>query len=307
MKIVTVSSKVWITACITGLFLGCTLWIIGKIKKKGNTIEHDALQEWKIPSLGSEEGNQRHSLIGRLDPRFKISTLVLFSFMVVFSIHFQVLIAYMLFSMALFILSKAQFFTLVRRILPVFFFILILAVIMPVTAPAKPGDLIIIFEPIEWLKLNITVLLLVAKIGLKAFTVLLLMPIILETSPYPVTIAAIKQLGLPESIAQMLILSYRYIFVFRDEASRMFRSMKLRGFKLKTGIRTFYVLGNFLGILFIRSYERTQRIYEAMIAKGYRGTFPTLATFKTSRLDLIFTTIIVVGIIAGIVVDRIIL
>ncbi len=307
MKIVVISSKTWITGCIIGLLLCSVFWVISRNRKKRGHKEHDELQEWKIPSLGGGEENQQQSLIGKLDPRFKIFTLILFSFLVVFSIHFQVLIVYLLLAVVLFFLSKAKLLTLLRRVLPVFFFVLILAVIMPLTAPIRSDDLVIVFEPIEWFRLNLTVLLVVAKIGLKAFTVLLLMPIMLETSPYPVTIAAIKRLGLPESIAQMLILSYRYIFVFRDEASRMFRSMKLRGFKLKTNIRTFYVLGNFLGILFVRSYERTQRIYEAMVAKGYKGTFPTLATFKTKRLDIVFTAVGLTVIIAGIVVDRIIL
>lgn len=36
------------------------------------------------------------------------------------------------------------------------------------------------------------------------------------------------------------------------------------------------VTGNMVGQLFLRSYERSDRIYNAMLARGYRGHYQTL-------------------------------
>ena len=45
------------------------------------------------------------------------------------------------------------------------------------------------------------------------------------------------------------------------------------------------VVGNFIGTLLIRSFERTERVYKAMLSKGYQGEFRTLTTFEAVGKD----------------------
>ncbi len=69
----------------------------------------------------------------------------------------------------------------------------------------------------------------------------------------------------------------------------MHRSMKLRGFSPKTNMATMCITGNFLGMLFIRSYERTQHVYEAMLSRGYNGIFPIYTQHRISAKDIAIT------------------
>ena len=84
----------------------------------------------------------------------------------------------------------------------------------------------------------------------------------------------------------MLLLSHRYIFVFLHEMTRMYRGMRVRGFVPGTDIATMNAMGNFLGMLFVRSFERTQRVYDAMLCRGYDGCFPFLYLFYRHRKGL---------------------
>ena len=61
--------------------------------------------------------------------------------------------------------------------------------------------------------------------------------------------------------------------------------MRARGFVKKTDKRTLQVVGNFIGTLLIRSFERTERIYKAMLSKGYQGEFHSLTNFHSAATD----------------------
>ena len=126
-------------------------------------------------------------------------------------------------------------------------------------------------------------------ICLKACSVALLMEPMFGTSSLTVSLQALQQLGLPSPIIQMLLLTHRFIYLFQQEAHRMHRSMKLRGFSPKTNMATMRTTGNFLGMLFIRSYERTQHVYEAMLSRGYNGVFPMYTQHRISAKDIAIT------------------
>ncbi|MCX5999217.1 MAG: energy-coupling factor transporter transmembrane component T, partial [Chloroflexi bacterium] len=84
-----------------------------------------------------------------------------------------------------------------------------------------------------------------------------------------------------------LSFAYRYIFVLVDEAMRMWRARESRslGRKRLWQIRT---LGSMIGILFIRSYERGERVYAAMVSRGYEGRIRLLTPLSFSQRDVFF-------------------
>jgi cobalt/nickel transport system permease protein len=65
----------------------------------------------------------------------------------------------------------------------------------------------------------------------------------------------------------------RYMNVVNDEMERMRIARAARGFEA-TGIQHWRILANSAGALFIRSYERGERVHLAMIARGYNGQMP---------------------------------
>jgi cobalt/nickel transport system permease protein len=84
-----------------------------------------------------------------------------------------------------------------------------------------------------------------------------------------------RSLGLPAILADMLLLSYRYLFEIAGNLAQMQRSMRLRGFQsrghrwLVPNWQDLNRLASLAGTLFIRSYEQAERIYQAMRLRGY--------------------------------------
>ena len=61
--------------------------------------------------------------------------------------------------------------------------------------------------------------------------------------------------------------------------------MESKGFKLKANRYGLSVLGNIIGMLIIKSYDRAHRVYQSMIAKGYTGNPGTIVNFKMQAKD----------------------
>lgn len=80
-------------------------------------------------------------------------------------------------------------------------------------------------------------------------------------------------LRLPTPMVQIASFMLRYVNVVNDEMQRMAVARLARGFEA-TGIKQWPVLATAAGALFIRSYERGERVHLAMIARGYQGDLP---------------------------------
>lgn len=106
---------------------------------------------------------------------------------------------------------------------------------------------------------------------------------LLQTTSMPEILQALCQLRFPSKLVALLHFTYRYIHVLAEEASRIHRSMALRGFEPSLNLRTFRAYGYLIGMLLLRSFVRSQRVYNAMLLRGFNGTYIFL-TFK-SRLS----------------------
>ena len=83
----------------------------------------------------------------------------------------------------------------------------------------------------------------------------------------------LEKLRMPTLMVQIASFMLRYINVVNDEMERMKVARESRGFEA-TGIRHWRVLGSAAGALFIRSYERGERVHLAMLSRGYVGVLP---------------------------------
>ena len=89
----------------------------------------------------------------------------------------------------------------------------------------------------------------------------------------------LETLKMPTPMVQIASFMLRYVNVVNDEMLRMAVARASRGFEA-TGIRQWPVLATAAGALFIRSYERGERVHLAMIARGYQGDLP-----KTEKIN----------------------
>jgi cobalt/nickel transport system permease protein len=123
--------------------------------------------------------------------------------------------------------------------------------------------------------------------------------VLTATTPFPDLMAAMRSLHFPRVLVAIISFMWRYIFVLVDEGMRLSRARDARsavrpGFK--SGGRVSWrakVVGGMAGNLFLRSYSRSERIYQAMLARGYQGE---LRALTLSHLE---TTDVVIGIVVG--------
>ncbi|MEZ5096915.1 MAG: cobalt ECF transporter T component CbiQ [Nocardioides sp.] len=92
----------------------------------------------------------------------------------------------------------------------------------------------------------------------------------------------LERLRLPHLLVQIMGFMIRYLDVVTAELGRMRVAMRSRGFDARSP-RHWPALGRALGALFIRSYERGERVHLAMLSRGYTGRLPDLGAPATQR------------------------
>jgi cobalt/nickel transport system permease protein len=118
------------------------------------------------------------------------------------------------------------------------------------------------------------------------------------TTPFHELIDGLRKLRLPAIMVAIISFMYRYLSVLTDEATRMQRARASRSADPDgAGGGSFRwrakVTGSMVGSLFLRSYERSERIYAAMQARGFEGEFRHLHTRALGRLDYLILLVLV--------------
>ena len=181
----------------------------------------------------------------------------------------------------LFSLSKIPLTFLVKRLRYPSWFILAVIIFLPFisggTAVFQLGYLTIKSEGC-WQALLISV---------RFFCILTVSLVLFGTAPFLNSIKAMRSLGLPRVIVDMSLLSYRYLEELSETLVTMQRAMRLRGFNPQGFTRrNLKVFAQLTGSILIRSYERSSRIYQAMILRGYGSQKAPLKPQLRSKIDL---------------------
>ncbi|MET9551347.1 cobalt ECF transporter T component CbiQ [Streptomyces sp. NPDC006645] len=103
-----------------------------------------------------------------------------------------------------------------------------------------------------------------------------------STTELRALLLGLERLRLPPMLVQIASFMIRYGDVITDELRRMSIARRSRGFEAR-GVRHWGVLGKSAGALFIRSYERGERVHLAMMSRGYTGTMPVIDELTASR------------------------
>jgi cobalt/nickel transport system permease protein len=129
-------------------------------------------------------------------------------------------------------------------------------------------------------------LVLFATVVIKAWLSVMMSGLLVATTPFPDLLKAMRSLHVPAVLTVTISFMYRYLFVLVDEAMRLQTARAARS--VGAGRTVWWrarVLGRMIGSLFIRSYERSERIYAAMLARGFAGEMRTLTHLTWQARD----------------------
>jgi cobalt/nickel transport system permease protein len=94
------------------------------------------------------------------------------------------------------------------------------------------------------------------------------------TTDLPDLLGGLQRLRMPQLLVQIMTFMLRYSQVVTSDMARMRIARESRGFAGRD-IRQFRVFANAVQALFIRSYERGERVHTAMLSRGYTGSIPS--------------------------------
>lgn len=150
-----------------------------------------------------------------------------------------------------------------------------------------PGSPLLTMQMLGWrLALTEAGLVRFASILLRSWLSVQMAVVLAASTPFPDLLQAMRGLGLPQVLVAIAGLAYRYLFVIGDEARRMMRARRARsglpdapgGGEGRGVLWRARVAGSMAGSLFVRSIERSERIYDAMVARGYDGEMRSLSS-----------------------------
>lgn len=161
-------------------------------------------------------------------------------------------------------MGEVSFGTIFRRVVVILPLLLLIGAFNPIIDRTPIGSIAGLTLTRGWLTFG--ALLLRGLLAVAAVTV------VTEAIGFTALCNALRRLGLPRILTELLLFVYRYLFVIVGEAedmqrARLARSGGRRGLPLR-------VWADVTGTLLVRSVDRAERIYGAMLARGYRGRMP---------------------------------
>ncbi len=225
----------------------------------------------------------KSSPVHRLDPRAKLIATFLFLFTVISFSKYEIsgLFPLFLFPLLLMIIGEIPFLFILKKVLLVSPFAVFIGIFNPLLDTNQVWILPGFTLAAGWVSFFSILLKFVLTISAAL--------LFIATTPFPNVCHALRSLGLPLLFVSQLLFLYRYLFVLTEEVMRMIRARDMRSFGAKgTEIKVFVRI---IGTLFLRTLERAERIYSAMLSRGFRGDLPILRPFRIRVIDLLFLAV----------------
>ncbi|RPH48224.1 MAG: cobalt ECF transporter T component CbiQ [Desulfobacteraceae bacterium] len=219
--------------------------------------------------------------VHRIDPRAKLLTTIIFIITVISFNKYEIsaLIPFFIYPAVMIGLGELPFYYLFRKLLIVTPFAIMIGIFNPLidreilmhlgTLPISGG----------WISFTSIML----RFTLTAGSVLVL----IACTGFNSVCMALEKMGTPRIFAVQLLFLYRYIFVLIDEASRMTNARSLRSFDGKG--KEIKVFSYLIGHLLLRTVDRAQRIYLAMLCRGFDGEIRVNRRLEAGNREVIFT------------------
>lgn len=213
------------------------------------------------------------SLLHRTDPRVKLCLALLLSVTIALVENCSAQLVAVAAGCLLLASARLPLKETARRLAAVNLFLFLVVVVVPFTTPGV--EIVSLFS----LPVTSEGLQLALSVWLKCNAILAVNLAFLSTSTIFSLSHAMAHLGVPSKLVQLFFFSWRYIHVIEHEFQRIRTAARLRGFRPGTTIHTYRTLAWMIGALLIKGFERGERVYRAMLCRGFDGTFWILSHF----------------------------
>jgi cobalt/nickel transport system permease protein len=238
-----------------------------------------------------DQYHQGRSWVHQLDPRVKVA--LTFGFVLTVSlIPVGKFVLYALLASLVLLIARVAglelAFILKRSMVALPF--ALAAITLPFTLPGQP---LLSFPWFGGLSISLEGTLRFLSILVKSWISVQMAIILVTVTTFPMILWGLRELRIPQPLLAIIGFMYRYLFVLADETLRLMRARTARSALLpgrRNGGTLFWrgqVAGRMAGSLMLRSFERSERIYQAMLARGYRGQFQTLEHSHLQQQDLL--------------------
>ncbi len=225
----------------------------------------------------------KDTFVHRLDPRIKIIVSFVFILFVVSIPKYQLssLIPFFIYPVFLISAGNIPLKAIAKKILVVSPFAIFIGIFNPILDQSVLHTVFGVPVSGGW----ISFFSIIVKFVLTVSTALLLIAV----TSFPGICEGLERLKLPKIFVIQLLFLYRYLFVLLDVSLRMIRAREARSFGHKgKEIKTFVRL---ISVLLVRTVERAERIYQAMLSRGFKGEIMVLRRHRLSYPDVLFALI----------------
>jgi cobalt/nickel transport system permease protein len=111
------------------------------------------------------------------------------------------------------------------------------------------------------------------------------------TTTFPAVLRGLEQLRVPRALVLIASFMYRYLFVIVEELGRMRTALAARAYRPRHVLDA-APLGRVATAMFLRTYGRGERVYLAMLARGYDGRMPELEPLRLRAADVAFVALV---------------
>lgn len=119
----------------------------------------------------------------------------------------------------------------------------------------------------------------------RAYAAVILLALLVGTTRFAHLLWALRKLHFPDIVNLIATMMYRHLFLLWDEWQRMERARRCRAPVLRNKL-SFYA--NQVGLVFLRAWERAERVHAAMESRGFSGSLPLLDPWRFQVKDFAF-------------------
>ncbi len=241
-----------------------------------------------------------HSALHRLDARVKV--VVTLAYLLALTVtptgKWHALATFFVFWLVAAAAARCRLMTLFGRSLLALPFLL--ASLTLLLRPSPPPYVRLAVGPVE-IALGETALARFLTVVIRSWLGVLAVLLLLTTTRVTEVLIALRSLGVPAPLVNILNLTYRYLFLLMEEAGRLQRARAARSARRAPGrgdpglMWRARVTGGMIAVLLARSLARSQRVYYAMMARGFRGELRTFPTPPPTRREILFAGALVLA------------